>query len=84
MLRAILWGLVTTLFFWQGFEVIGWGFYELSHATDIEVLYFGYSFFRGLDHIFSIWAYHKHFCFTLGIFVVLTSFYLRRRVSAVK
>ena len=79
MLRAIFWGFFATLFFWQGLEVVGWGFYELSHTTGIEGLYFGYSVFRGLDHIFSLWPYHNFLCLALGIFVSLTNFHLRRR-----
>ena len=84
MLRAILWGLVTTLFFWQGLEVAGWGFYELSHTTGIESLYFGYSLFRSLDHIFSLWPHHNYLCLALGTIVSLTNFHLRRKVRGVK
>ena len=75
-LGAVGWGLAVTLYLRFGLEPTGWLFYELSHATGIDGLYWGYSIFRGGGYFFSLWAYQTLACIAVG---ALTAWLLARR-----
>ncbi len=77
--KAAGWALVTMLFLLFGLELIGWGFYELSHLFNIEWTYKLYSIFRGAgyfigEHRSAIWIYSGAACITGSI-----SFFLSKR-----
>jgi apolipoprotein N-acyltransferase len=79
LLRALLWGLGVGLYLRYGLEPTGWLFYEASHATGIDWLYWGYSAFRGGAHLFGLWAYQVLACAVAGLLVGLIVWRRARR-----
>jgi len=77
-LGAVGWGLLVALYLRFGLEPTGWLFYELSHTTDVDWLYWGYSLFRGGGYAFSLWAYQTLACIAVG---ALTALLLTRRAG---
>ena len=70
-LRSFLWGLCIALYLRFGLEPTGWLFYELSHATGVDGLYWGYSVFRGAGYAFSLWSHQLLACIVAGALVGL-------------
>jgi hypothetical protein len=69
MMRALAWGLVVALYLRFGLEPTGWLFYELSHLTGIDWMYWGYSAFRGGGFAFGLWPYQLAVCIAAGALV---------------
>ncbi len=65
-LRPVLWGLGIALYLRFGLEPTGWLFYELSHATGLNGLYWGYSVFRGAGYAFNLWSHQLLACIVAG------------------
>lgn len=49
----IIAGLVVAIALLFLLQPIGWLFYELYHLTGVDLIYYGYSAFRGADHFMS-------------------------------
>ena len=77
--------LVTTavLFVWLrfGLEPTAWFFYEVSHFTGIQWLYWGYSVFRGVGYYFGVWAYQTIACVIAAVATGGLVYYFGRRGS---
>ena len=78
---ASAWGFGTAVFLRYGLEPLGWLFYEASHATGIDWLYWGYSAFRGGGYAFGLWPYQTVACLGAGVLVSFFIMYLRRKRS---
>ena len=78
VIKGLLWGLGLALYLRFGLEATGWLFYELSFATGIDWLYWGYSGFRGAGYAFGLWAYQLPVCLAAGL---LVGFWVYRRNS---
>lgn len=65
-LRPLLWSLGIALYLRFGLEPTGWLFYELSHATGLNGLYWGYSVFRGAGYAFNLWSHQLLACIVAG------------------
>ena len=78
-LIASAWGLVLALFLRYGLEPTGWLFYELSHATGIDGLYWGYSIFRGGGYAFGLWPYQTLACVVAGVLLSVVVMSFKRR-----
>ena len=78
-IEASAWGLAVALFLRFGLEPVGWLFYELSHATGIGWLYWGYSVFSGGGYAFGLWPYQALACLLAGL---LVSFFIMHRRRA--
>ena len=78
-LIASAWGLVLALFLRYGLEPTGWLFYELSHATGIDGLYWGYSIFRGGGYAFGLWPYQTLACVLAGVLLSVVVMAIKRR-----
>jgi hypothetical protein len=78
-LIASTWGLVLALFLRYGLEPTGWLFYELSHATGIDGLYWGYSIFRGGGYAFGLWPYQTLACVLAGVLLSVVVMAIKRR-----
>jgi len=68
-LTAALWGLAVALYLGFGLEATGWLFYEATHITGVEWLYWGYSGFRGAAYVFSLWDYQAVACIAAGVLI---------------
>ena len=79
MIRALIWGLLVGLYLRFGLEPTGWLFYEASHATGVEPLYYGYSVFRGGGYFFGLWPYQTLACVLAGIVVAALVYRLGQR-----
>ena len=79
-ITASAWGLLLALFLRYGLEPTGWLFYELSHATGIDWLYWGYTAFRGGGYAFSLWPYQTFVC--VGVGVLLSFLVMHRKRKA--
>ena len=64
--KAVLAGLIVALYLQFGLEPTGWLFYEASFLLGLDWLYWGYSVFRGLGYMFSLWAYQPLACVAAG------------------
>ena len=71
LVKALCWGLAVALYLRFGLEPTGWLFYELSFATGVDWLYWGYSGFRGAGYAFSLWTYQLLACAVAGLLVGL-------------
>ena len=69
--RPVLWGLCIALYLRFGLEPTGWLFYELSHTTGLDWLYWGYSAFRGAGYAFGLWSHQLLACLVAGALVAL-------------
>jgi predicted tellurium resistance membrane protein TerC len=70
-IKALLWGVSLAIYLRFGLEATGWLFYEASFLLGIDVLYWGYSIFRGGAHALSMWSLQNLFCVGLGIFLAI-------------
>ncbi len=71
VVKSLLWGLGAAVFLKYGLEPLGWLFYEASFAFNIDVLYWGYSAFRGAAHGLSIWSHGTVFILVIALIVAL-------------
>ena len=73
-IKAALWGFVVAVYLRFGLEPTGWLFYEATHLTGIDGLYWGYTVFRGGGYAFSLWDYQLLACIGAGLLVALLVF----------
>ena len=81
IIRASLWGLIVAIYLRFGLEPTGWAFYEASHATGVDGLYWGYTVFRGGGYAFSLWQYQTLACVLAGAVVALFIHFRNQRRS---
>ena len=75
--RALAWGVAVALYLRFGLEPTGWLFYELTHLTGIDWLYWGYTAFRGGGYALGLWSYQLAACLAAGALVGLLVYWRR-------
>jgi hypothetical protein len=71
LVKPLLWGLALALYLRFGLTPTGWLFYEASFALHIDALYWGYTLFRGGDHLFGLWPLRTAACIGAGLLLCL-------------
>jgi hypothetical protein len=77
---AAAWGMAVALYFRFGLEPTGWFFYEATHWTGIDWLYWGYAGFRTAGFAFGRWDGQTWVCLAAGVLVSAICF-ARAKVS---
>ncbi|MFP6655180.1 MAG: hypothetical protein VCB25_06105 [Myxococcota bacterium] len=71
---AAAWGASAALYLGFGLEPTGWFFYQATHWTGIDWLYWGYAGFRTAGHAFGLWDHQLWACMTAGVVIAAISF----------